>query len=271
MQAPLVSVNMSVYNGEKYLKPAIDSILNQTFDNFELIIVDDGSTDKTAEILDSYDTPRIRVLTQEHHGISYGRNQALKVSRGEFVAVMDADDISFPERLEKQVNFLQMHPEIGLLGTWARFADEIKDQHWEYTPPVSNQQLQQHLIHGNPFVHTSIMMRKSVLETVGGYNENFPYIVDYELFVRLAPHTQMANLPEVLVMHRYYIGSVSTTMRTELLRLWLRMKIRYRAFRTGNYPFLYVLYVLQPILFTSIEMSHKLKGYLKSSLHKQSQ
>ncbi|MEJ5309060.1 MAG: glycosyltransferase [Anaerolineae bacterium] len=256
---PEVSVNMSVYNGEVYLKAAVDSVLNQTFSDFELIIVDDGSTDRTAEILAGYTDPRIRVITQTNHGISYARNQALKASQGDFIAVMDADDESLPTRLERQVAFMRAHPEVGLLGSAAFFRDELAGRTWEYSPALTDEELRAGFVKGNPFIHTSIMMRRPLLELVGGYNEAFPFLVDYELYTRLAPHTRMANLPEPQVIRRYRMGSVSTTLRTELLRLRLRLRIHYRIFRTGKYPPYYFGYVLRPIAFALIELGPKLK------------
>jgi glycosyltransferase involved in cell wall biosynthesis len=256
---PEVSVNMSVYNGEVYLKAAIDSVLNQTFPDFELIIVDDGSTDRTAEILTGYTDPRIRVITQTNHGISHARNQAFKASQGVFIAVMDADDESLPTRLERQVAFMHAHPEVGLLGSAAVFLDELAGRTWEYSPPLTDEALRAGFVKGNPFIHTSIMTRRSLLELVGGYNEAFPFLVDYELYTRLASHTRMANLPEPQVIRRYRMGSVSTTLRTELLRLRLRLRLHYRIFRTGKYPLHYFGYVLRPILFALIELGPKLK------------
>ena len=253
---------MCAYDAEKYLAQAVESILDQTWTDFEFIIVNDGSTDETANILASYDDPRMRVLTQANRGISRARNWALAQSRGRFVAVMDADDVSLPMRLERQVAFLETHPDVGILGTAARFIDEFEDREWEYWPPTAGDRLRHHLVQGNPFIHTSVIMRRSILEAVGGYSEEYPYLVDYELFVRSAPHTSFANLPEILVLRRYYFGSVSTTMRTEFLRLWLRIRIRYKAFRSLDYPLYCILYVLQPILFTLAELRPKLARYL---------
>jgi len=254
-----------VYNGEQFLAQAIDSILNQTFTDFELIVINDGSTDGTDEVLTSYHDSRLRIYTQDNQGIPRSRNRALSLSRGDYIAVMDADDISLPDRLERQVDFLNTHLEIGVLGTACRFVDKLNRRVWNHRPPLSDEEIRRHLIRGSPFIHTSVTMRKSVLEAVGGYNEDYPYILDYELFVRLAQVTRLANLPGVLVVYRYHWGTVSTTRNTELLRLWLRMRIRYEAFRRLDYPFYYVFYILQPILFTLVEIRPKLAAYLKGS------
>jgi glycosyltransferase involved in cell wall biosynthesis len=262
MGSPRVSVNISVYNGERYVAQAVDSILNQTFTDFELVIIDDGSTDGTAEILASYDDPRVHTYSQDNRGISRSRNRALSLSKGDYVAVMDADDVSLPKRLELQVGWLDAHQDVGVLGTAARMVDDLRHREWYHRPPLDDEQLRHRLIRGNPFIHSSVTLRRKVLEAVGGYNEAYPYIVDYELFVRLAEVTRLANLPEVLVTHHYRLGSVSTTRRNELPRLWLRMRTRYEAFRRFDYPFYEALYILQPILFTLIELRPKLRAYL---------
>lgn len=265
--APTVSVNMCVYNAEKYLREAVDSILSQTFLDFEFIIVDDGSTDGSACILAGYSDPRIRVFAQANQGIPGARNRALERSRGRYIAVMDADDVSLPERLERQVAFLDAHSEVGVLGTAARFLDELAGREWDYWPPIEAEQVHRQLVQGNPLVHTSVMIRRSILETVGGYDEAYPYYSDYELFVRLAPHTCLANLPEVLVLHRHHLGSASTALRTEPLRLWLRIRIHYKAFRTLGYPFHCFWYVLKPVLYALLELPPKLKCYMRESTH----
>jgi glycosyltransferase involved in cell wall biosynthesis len=122
---PKVSVVMSVYNGEKYLCEAIDSILNQTFENFEFLIVNDGSTDRTLEILQSYRDPRIKVINNERNiGLTASLNKGLKIAKGEYVARMDADDVSFPHRLEQQKAFLDRNPRVAMVGSWAEVIDE---------------------------------------------------------------------------------------------------------------------------------------------------
>ena len=123
---PLVSVLMSVYNGDRYLDEAIDSILSQTYENFEFIIINDGSTDHTKDILSSYSNQdnRIRVFHQKNHGLTFSLNRGLELSRGKYVARMDADDISSPRRLEEQINYLRANPEVGVLGTQMEIINE---------------------------------------------------------------------------------------------------------------------------------------------------
>ena len=254
---------MSVYNGERYLVEAIESILNQTFTDFEFIIINDGSTDGTADILRSYKDRRIRIFEQSNIGLTRSLNRGVALARGEYIARMDHDDLSMPERFARQVAFLDAHPEVGVVGTACLVYNEVRGIEWKYAVATSDDECRRDLIKGNQFVHTSVMMRKSVLQAVGAYNEAYRYLQDYELWVRLAGRTRLANLPEVLVVRRYHWGAVSTTRSTELVRLWLRMRIRYQAFRRLDYPFYYVFYVFHPILLSLLELRHKLARYLR--------
>ena len=258
MKSPTVSVLMSVYNGERYLTEAVDSILGQTFADFEFIIINDGSTDSTADILRSYKDSRIRIFEQSNIGLTPSLNRGIALAQGEYIARMDDDDISMPDRLAREADFLDAHPEVGVVGTGCLIRDEIKGAEREHSVPISDQELRCSLVKGNPFIHSSVMMRKSVLEAVGGYDESYLFAQDYALWVQLAVQTQMANLPEVLVIHREHRESVSVGRRADWhivwRSVWVRMGFRYKAFQSLDCPFYHVLYVLQPILFTFIEM-----------------
>lgn len=261
-----VSVVMSVYNGERYVREAVDSILNQTFEDFEFIIIDDGSTDGTLTILQSYDDIRLRLVCQDNVGLGKSLNRGITLAQGQYIARIDHDDLSLPERFEKQVQFLDVHPDVGLLGTACRVIDELRGREWDAQVATSDQALRHALIKHNPFFHSSVMMRKSILEKVDGYDEAFPYIQDYELWIRIANCAKLANLAEVLTVHRFHRDSASADFRTEFLRLWLRMRIRYRAFRTLDYPPYYVLHVLHPLLLMPLEMRIKIGALLRDRL-----
>lgn len=208
-----VSVVMSVYNGERFLRQAIDSILNQTFPDFEFIIVDDGSTDGTAEILSSYAkaAPRLRVVTQQNRGLIKSLNRAIGMARGEYIARMDADDVSMPERLVVQVRWLDMHPQIAVLGTRYDEIDENSRVVRRGNRYIGSATVERALLQGNSsvFCHGSVMFRRMCFEHVGGYREQFRHTEDYDLWLRMAEHYELDNIGETLYQHRLRLDSVS--------------------------------------------------------------
>ena len=209
---PLVSVLMPVYNGELFLSDALESILNQSFSDFELILIDDGSTDKTTEILHQFDQrdKRIKVFRHEKNlGLTKSLTFGLTKCKGEFIARHDADDFSEPERFACQVAFLRDQPDYGLIGTAVSRIDSqanIIDQ-----PIVINGDKRiRSLIKGvNPFVHGSIMMRKSTVDTVKGYRNGFRYAQDYDLWLRISEITFVDNLLERLYRLRIHPAGIS--------------------------------------------------------------
>ena len=211
MTTPLVSVLLPVYNAQDYLKQSIDSILGQTLTDFELIIVNDGSTDGSKAIIDSYSDSRIIVIDQPNAGLPISLNRAIARARGKYLARQDADDVSEPTRLEKQVAFLDEHLDYGLLGTWARILeiDTITDR--ELKHPIENGELQMKLVFYNCFVHSSVMIRKEVLSRSGLYPEDpekFPP-EDFDLWLRIAQISKVANLPSHLLQYRELPESIS--------------------------------------------------------------
>ena len=206
---------MPVYNGEKYLAEAIDSILGQTFADFEFIIVDDGSQDGSAAIIRDYSKrdERIRLVQHEHNlGLTSARNSGIAASCGEYIAAMDHDDISRPQRIEKQVDFLKSHPDIGLVGTGytSRFMDSSTFQPREM--PVQHAFILLHWSLGLSSVSgPTIMARRNTLTAVGGYDESIRASDDKELFSRLFGKTRFANLPDALYLHRRYDTQTSAT------------------------------------------------------------
>jgi glycosyltransferase involved in cell wall biosynthesis len=204
---------MPVYDGARYLTAAIDSLLHQTFQDFEVVVVDDGSTDATPEILRGYGR-RLRVLRQAHAGIVLALNAALERARGEFVARMDADDVAEPSRLERQVDFLRRHPEVGVLGTALRFVDDRERSLGISRVVADDLSIRWMCLLACPFMHPSVMLRRSVLaEHRLSYAETARAAEDYELWVRMLRCTQGANLRAPLVRHRLHRGSLSA--RTE--------------------------------------------------------
>ena len=202
---PLVSVVMPVYNGERYLRQAIDSILAQTFNDFEFIVVDNGSTDHSLAIVRSYEDSRIRIFEESQRGIVAALNKGLHEARGQYVARMDADDISIPERLAKQVDYMHLHPDVVLAGANALVIDAKGDptEHRLLLPSAS-EQLALLLCMSNYFVHGSTMIRHDALEAVGGYRKEFVTAEDYDLWLRLREVGRVANVPELLYMLRVH-------------------------------------------------------------------
>jgi len=211
MSAPKVSVIMSVYNGERYLREAVESILNQTFRDLEFIIIDDGSTDGTADVLRSYNDPRIVLLTNtDNIGLTASLNRGLGAARGKYIARMDADDISLPKRLERQIAYLDTHPEVGLLGTWVEVIDEWGERLFTLQGSTDSLRLKWLLLVGqNLLTHSATMYRRSLVERLGGYHPG-RYSQDYELWSRMSFETQIAQLPEILLRWRNHSEGIST-------------------------------------------------------------
>ncbi|HOV13573.1 MAG TPA: glycosyltransferase [Spirochaetota bacterium] len=212
MKQPLISVILPVYNGSLYLKEAIDSILKQTFTDFEFIIINDGSKDNSEEIIKSYKDYRIIYISQQNRGLAATLNIGIKLSKGKYIARMDQDDISLPVRFEKQIDFLEKNINYDLVGTWAKiFPDKTNKRFHKH--PTDNIKLKYFLLFNNPFVHSSVMIRKSVFDKVGFYSEDKGRQPpeDYELWSRIARVSFIANIPEVLLFYR----EVSTGMSND--------------------------------------------------------
>jgi hypothetical protein len=213
MRAPEVSVVMSVYNGEEYLREAVESVLGQTFGDFEFLIIDDGSKDKTGEMLAEYARrdARVRVVTQENRGLIASLNRGMEMARGELIARMDADDVALAERLERQVSFLREHPEVGLLGTFVENIGPRGEALGVFGPATGDRELREVMLRWNPFRHPTILMRKEIAVGVGGYRKGLRHAEEYDLWFRMAERTKIANLAEVLVRYRMHPKQVSVT------------------------------------------------------------
>jgi len=212
---PSVSVLMSVYNGADYLRESVDSILNQTFADFEFIIIDDASTDNTPAILDSYPDQRIVRLHNPHNlGLTHSLNRGLAIAQGRYIARHDADDIAHVERLAKQVHFMDAQPDLGLAcGHITRInaaGQPTFKKESTNLPRLSPLALRWELLWTNPIMHSTVMLRKSVLdEHQLQYNPNYNGAEDYELWTRLAHLTDLARMPEMLSYYRILSSGVS--------------------------------------------------------------
>lgn len=215
--SPALTVLMPVYNASEYLSETIESILNQTFQNFQLLIVNDGSTDNSQKIIESYASKddRVRVLYQENAGIVKTLNRGISLSTTELIARHDADDISLPTRFEKQINFLKQNPDCALVGSAIEtFGDNHPPRriyHYEF-----HEQITDCFLLENSLAHGSVMFRKSAVLKQGGYTEasHAKHIEDYDLWARLARKHRVSNLGEILYRYRIHSGSISSQQAT---------------------------------------------------------
>jgi len=212
MNNPKISVVLPVYNGEIYIYEAIDSILKQTYEDFELIIINDGSTDDSKEIILGINDSRIVYYEQTNQGLATTLNNAIKISRGKYIARQDQDDYSHPKRFQKQVALLDIHPTLGLLGTWGQIWEGASPTKRAHQHPTENLILKYHLLFNNPFVHSSVMIRKEVFDKVGLYSTDITRQPpeDYELWIRIAKEYDVANIPKVLHNYRDTPNRMST-------------------------------------------------------------
>jgi glycosyltransferase involved in cell wall biosynthesis len=225
---PKVSVVMSVFNGEPFLRAAIDSVLGQTFRDFEFIIIDDGSTDRSAEMVRSYTDPRIVLVSQENRGVAVALNRGLTQATGEYVARQDADDISLPERFAAQVRFLDAHQEIAVVGTGAILIDSEGRPFSRFSPFTRHDRLVADLLRGVcPLMHGSVMTRREAILNAGAYNPIFNRVQDLELWLRMSAQYRLANLREPLYHFRKHDQSFTQQARID---------VRIRAFaRAGKF------------------------------------
>lgn len=210
MTAPAVTVLMPVHNGAAYLREAIDSVLRQTLADFELLVVNDGSTDETASVLRDCGDPRLRVLDNGANlGLVASLNKGLDAASGEFIARMDADDVALPGRLQRQRAFLQGAPGVGLCGTWFRTFGGARSI--VVRPPTGPADISAKLFYESPLAHPTVMFRRGLFAANGlRYAHDYPHAEDYELWTRAAEVMDLANLPEVLLRYRQHEEQVSS-------------------------------------------------------------
>jgi glycosyltransferase involved in cell wall biosynthesis len=242
---PAVSVLMSVRDGAPWVREAVESVLAQTAGDLELVVIDDGSVDATPALLAAVGDPRLRVERQAAAGLTRALNRAVGLARAPLLARLDADDLALPERLARQRSFLDAHPEVGLLGTAAREVDAAGRLVALVTPPAGDAAIRRALIRRNPFVHSSVLMRRSAVDAVGGYDESLPVAQDYDLWMRMSRVTRLANLAEPLVIRRLLPGRVSATR--DALRWSAEVRVRWRAVKSGLYPWWCVVFLLRPL------------------------
>ena len=247
MKDPEISVVMPVFNGSSTIKTAIDSILKQSYHDFELIIVDDGSTDNTVEIIKNYQERRIKLICNKvKMGIASSLNRGLAAARGKYIARMDADDYSLPDRLLKEKVFLDNHPETGLIGSWVIIKNTISGAERLVKLPVSGKTTRQFVYKDNPFIHSSVMFRRELLPIVGMYNPDYCW-EDYDLWIRMLKVTQGMNLPEALVIRYENSQNVTQTIK-KAQAYYERLRLQYKAHLLLGFSFFHVLHLLKTTL-----------------------
>jgi glycosyltransferase involved in cell wall biosynthesis len=220
-----ISVLMPVYNCELYIKEAIDSILNQTFSNFELLIIDDCSTDKTLGIIKSYSDSRIQIIEKDKNtGLSNSLNYGLQIAKGEYIARMDGDDFSFPQRFEYQIDFLENNPDYVLCGTQFEY---INSSEVNFVP-LENDDIMLEFLIRNTIVHSSVMMRNEVLKHNNLFyvNDNEP-AEDYHLWVKLISLGKFKNLEKVLLKYRIHENQVSESSKEKQIEKAVLARIKF--------------------------------------------
>jgi glycosyltransferase involved in cell wall biosynthesis len=224
---PLISVILPVYNGAKYLKDSIESILNQDCSDFELIVINDGSSDNSEEIISSFNDPRIKYYFQKNLGLARTLNRGIAEASGKYIARHDQDDISYKNRFSVQVNFLNKHRHVAVVGSWANIKIFDLNTSRYIKHPVDDAALKVLFLFDNYFVHSSVMIRKKSLEAVNGYSDdiNRQPPEDYELWSRMMRSCSFANIPNFLICYREIPTSMSRTLASPILSNVIKISI----------------------------------------------
>jgi GT2 family glycosyltransferase len=235
---PRVSVVMGVYNGERFVREAVDSILQQTLDDLELIVVDDGSSDATPQILATIDDPRLRVLRRdENRGHPASLNEGIAAARAPLIARLDADDVAEPERLERQVAAMAAQHGLDVLGTWTTEIDADGQVIGGFSFPPSEPLIRWVLSFTNVVFHPTVIMRRDMLRRIGGYDASVQCADDHDLFTRVLMHGgRISLLPERLLRYRRSAAQISSARLLEQERESVAVRQRYIGWLTGSAP-----------------------------------
>ena len=243
--APTLSVLLAVHDGEAWLADAIQSILSQTYRDFEFILIDDASTDRTSEIIRQHHEDRIVWATISRGGLTKALNYGLRLARGRYVARMDADDVALPERFAKQIDFLERNPDVGVVGTAYDVLTSSGERKKPRVPIYCNDaDIRRVLPKFNPLFHGSVILRRDLIEKVGGYDEKFPLAQDYDLWFRLLRHCRFANAKDVLMLRR----EGEATLQKEARQNWYGVRARFAAIQRGDIGAWNVVHLGRPLL-----------------------
>ncbi|MFA6085055.1 glycosyltransferase [Mucilaginibacter sp.] len=210
MLNPKITVLMPAYNTGKYIHEAISSVLEQTFTDFELLIINDGSTDDTLDVINSFTDARIRVINQDNKGIAIALNNGLNHARAPYIARFDADDVCYPNRLQVQYDFITAHPDYSIIGSACDYADVNGEYVFTYQPAAhSNNEIQQLGYKTCPFIHSGVFYKKDVVLNAGGYNEHAYTFEDHFLWANILKHEKACNLQQSLIKVRWNPESIT--------------------------------------------------------------
>lgn len=251
---PKVSVIMSVYNGSAYLKQALESVLDQTFSDFEFLITDDGSTDESPKILDEYAAKdaRVKVFYQKNIGLTKTLNNSIKKAGGIYIARMDSDDISLPNRLAEEVKFLDAHSEVAVVSCFAKVIDDEGKEIGEHCPGVTHSEIKKLIFFSGQLCHPAVMFRKDAFLALGGFNESFRYAQDLELWFKFIAKYKVANIPKFLFLWRKTAGGIGVAKLKEQRRF--AQLAKRQAVKNKLYPRYYVLFLIWPYLSRFVPM-----------------
>lgn len=247
LKIPTVSVLISVHNGAATLDRCFESLKNQSFQDFNIICVNDGSKDESWSILMRWQekfSDRLHLISQKkNRGLTYSLNQGLKEISAPFTARIDADDWWDPEKLEKQVSFLKNHPKTGLLGT--AYVNVYPRHKKTICPPQKNSNIKDKIFGYNPFAHSTVIFKTALVQKLGGYDEEVYYGQDYDLWLRLLPYTEFANLPDTLCFRTADVGISREKQRDQI---WQYMKTQWKYIRLYHYPLKTYTNFLRPLI-----------------------
>jgi len=231
--APLVSIIIPVFNPDlNFFKQCLDSVLNQTYKNLEIIVILEKSDDfnlnkETTKLIQNYDDPRIVFVLKDHVGVASARNVGLSKAQGDFIALMDSDDIAHIHRIEKQVDFFQNHDDADIVGTFAKIIDENNNELGMYRLPLDPKNIRNSIMISIPFVNASTMFKKEIIDTGGKYDESFLSSEDYEFFIRqIARGYRGYNIDEPLYFNREHSQSLNRRLGFKFGTYYIRAKLK---------------------------------------------
>ncbi len=267
---PKVSVLMTVFNAEKHLNNALESLSKQEFTEFEVIVLEHGSTDRSLELLTAWGDPRLVLKTLESNiGRTPALNDCLSRANGDFIAILDADDVAHPHRFAAEVQLLNENLEVGLVGTWARFIDDNDCEVGFSHPPVSHEELIKQLARRDPIVHSSVMFRHKIAIEIGGYDASFVYAQDFNLIIEFSKRSKLAVIDKELCTWRKAASSMTSSSSLNIVRAYDEYRLFRKVSNDLSYGFVTRLFNLkQRILTTAILKVALLRSGISTSILK---